>query len=332
MIGLRYPLALLLMVLPVLFALVQWHNRRQAGLPLPLDIWAGSPMPDASLLLRLVVRGSSLLILAAWLLMSVALAGPYRSLPGSIARSRNADVLFVIDVSPSMAAMDLVPTRIGAAINLVKSFLDRQPDAAVGILAFGAEAALICPPTPDHALVRERLDLLKPGLYGNGTALGVAMANAFSLLVSSDGRQKVLVIISDGEDNIGRVHPKDIALQCLQRGVSLLVLGFGTRGQVNMDYTDPHSGERRRGTYESDFNESALVEIARSADGHYFGSSDSDQILKMESWLRQKSGLSDVRQTGLDDSQSMTFEIWLMACSLLALAWLLRNIFLGAVV
>lgn len=332
MIGLRYPLALLLALLPLLPVALLWPKRRTRGLPLPLDIWSGAVMPDAALLLRLLARTSSLLLLVAWLLMCLALAGPYRRQAGQLARNRNADILFVVDVSPSMAAMDLMPTRIGAAIQLVKDFLDRQPEAAVGVFAFGADAALICPPTPDHAVVRERLDLLKPGLYGNGTALGVAMANAFSLLLSSDGRQKVLVVISDGEDNIGRVHPKDIAVQCQQRGVVLLVFGFGTKGQVTMDYTDPYSGERRRGTYESDFNEVALVELARSAGGHYFGAGDAAQLLKMEGWLRQNSGLADAVVTGLEESHPLTQLVWLLACLSAAAAWLIRNLLLGALV
>ncbi|MBU0936514.1 MAG: VWA domain-containing protein [Spirochaetes bacterium] len=343
--GLRYPFFLLLWLLPLFYLLLQRHRlsgrkaahiRRVQGLPLPLDVWQGSTMPGAGFIQHLLLQASHLFLLLAWLLLCLVLAAPYRSIPSAAAGSPRTDVMIVMDVSPSMAALDLSPNRMTAAVRIVEAFLKTDAPASIGLLAFGAESALICPPTTDHQTVRERLDMLKPGLLGNGTALGIALSQAYSLLVSADGRRKVLVLVSDGEDNVGRVYPGDIALQCLRNQVYLLVIGAGTKGTVDMDYIDPYSGEQRRGSYESDFNEPALQELARTANGRYLGPAQADHLVQLSLWLEQvdpDAALSGSAE-GLGNPEAreyFTRQLWLLCCLFIVAGWFIRTVLLGGV-
>ena len=161
MIRFDYPLILALSLVPLGFALV-WRSRLQLykkGLPLPLDNWEAKPTPDAPSPLRALLLLSYSGFFIAWVSLSVAAAGPVRVEKARPPQRSDADIMFVIDASPSMAAMDMSPTRLDAALMMVRSFIveaDGAGGASVGVVAFGAGAILVCPPTPDHQIVLDR--------------------------------------------------------------------------------------------------------------------------------------------------------------------------------
>jgi Ca-activated chloride channel family protein len=213
--------------------------------------------------------------------MSIAAAGPASLAPAAAVDKLGMHVVFAIDVSPSMAARDLEPSRLEAAKSFVGAFLsspDGAAGASVGLVAFGAEAALACPPTTDYATVLERLESLQPGVLGDGTALGQGLASAYRQIVASGSRRAVAVLLSDGEDNVGLVHPEDAAKALRGGGVRFLVVGVGSKGDVPIDYVNPVTGQRMSGEYRSGFDSDAMAAIAAAGGGDYRAAPDARSL------------------------------------------------------
>lgn len=274
MISFEYPAALALVLVPPVFAVIRAVRsaRRQRWLVLPLDLWNGSRTMDAPTFWRLASLVSSVLSGLAWMALALAVAGPAGESGVSPASNRGIDLVFAIDVSPSMAASDLDPTRLEAAKAFVRACVESSAGAAgasVGLVAFGAEAALVCPPTTDYATVLDRLDAIKPGILGDGTALGLGLSSAFRQLAASASPGAVAVLLSDGEDNVGLVHPADVAQSLRAYGAGLLVVGLGSPGDVPIDYVDPATGQHMSGAYRSGFDDAAMSSIAIAGGGMY---------------------------------------------------------------
>jgi len=321
-----HPLLFLLLPLPLLPVLI--GRGRKGGIPLPLDIWKGSLMPGPGAFLRFL-NGLSLVFYGfAWLFIVIALAGPYLDANASMAPGRDVDVIFAIDVSPSMAALDMQPNRLDAATGFVKDYLLRENGTSVGIVAFGGEASLACPPTGDYAAVLERLEMLKPGMLGEGTAVGLGLASALGHIQRCDGKKKAVVLISDGEDNVGMIHPLDIALGMYRAGVFLTVVGIGTRGTTSIEYVDPASGEQLSGAYQSNFDEETLKEIASAAGGNYRYAAGSEELSRILSSLGQRY-VAPVGERRPGTGSSRAYLFITLALALAASAWIVRNAMIG---
>jgi len=328
MILFSHPALFLLLPLPLLFGLI--GAKARSGIPLPLDIWKGALFSGHGGFLRLIGGASVVLYGLSWILIVTALSGPYLDEPVSLAPGRDVDVIFAIDVSPSMAVLDMEPNRLGAAAAFVRNFLLQKNGTSVGIVAFGGEAALACPPTGDYAAVMDRLDMLKPGMLGEGTAVGLGLASALGHIQHSDGRRKAVVLISDGEDNVGMIHPLDIALGMYRAGVFLTVVGIGTRGTASIEYVDPASGEQLSGAYESSFDEESLKEIASVAGGNYRYAAGSEELSRIFSSLGPRYAAPEPeRQPTSGNSRVLLF--FILAFASAACAWITRNALLGGV-
>ncbi len=328
MILFSHPSLFLLVPLPLLIILL--FRGRRLGIPLPLDIWNGSLMPGPGALLVLMVRASVLGYGLAWIFMVMALSGPYLDEPVSMAPGRDVDVIFAIDVSPSMAALDMESSRLKAAVSFVKDYLLQDNGTSVGIVAFGGEASLACPPTGDYRAVLDRLDLLKPGMLGEGTAVGLGLASALGHIQRSDGKKKSVVLITDGEDNVGMIHPLDIALGMYRAGIFLTVVGIGTRGTTSIEYVDPSSGEQLSGAYQSSFNEESLKEIASAAGGNYRYAAGAEELSRILSSLgpRYAAPVPDTK-TRTGSSRAYLFVALALACA--AFSWVSRNLLVGGI-
>ena len=162
MLAFERPLLLaLLLLIPALIALRRFLRLR--GLRFPIAVYRGPVFSGSPLLSRgidLCRRGLLWLGFAA---VIVASAGPARVERRLLYLSRGNEVIFALDISPSMAASDFEPTRLEAAKSIIALFLSERRNESVGLVAFGGEAALVCPPTLDYEALRRRLADLRPG-------------------------------------------------------------------------------------------------------------------------------------------------------------------------
>jgi Ca-activated chloride channel homolog len=160
------------------------------------------------------------LALLALVCAATAFAQPERRVRTARAGS---SVVLAVDVSGSMAAGDVVPTRIAAARAAVGRFLDGLPqDTRVGLVVFASRAEVAAPLTADHAMVAEALRYTRPP--GTGTAIGDALARAAAL------RPRTIVLLSDGAQNRGRLTPAQGAARAAAAGIAIHTVALGTRG------------------------------------------------------------------------------------------------------
>ncbi|MDL2229030.1 VWA domain-containing protein [Treponema sp. OttesenSCG-928-L16] len=214
-----------------------------------------------------ILKGFELLGL---ILLISAAASPVLVSSEMVWFTRGADILFVLDISPSMAGVDMNgKNRFDAARDLVYDFAERRPSDSIGLVGIGLDAALFIPPTADRNALYARLESLRIGELGDGTALGMGLAVAALHIRESKAVRKAVVLITDGENNAGPVHPETAAEFLRSTGASLWVVGLGSTGEVPIDYVDPLSRTRRTGTFDSRFNPESLRALARSGGGTY---------------------------------------------------------------
>src|SRR5882724_2089184 len=164
---------------------------------------------------------------AAAAFMILALARPQWGMTVEPMSRRGVDVVLAIDVSLSMLAEDLRPSRLAKAQSEAARLADLLPGDRIGVVAFSGSAATLCPMTLDHAASRMFIDAMDPGILSDpGTALGLAMKQIAETLKSKDRRYKAAVVFSDGEDHAGEV---DAAIaEAAEQGIIVHTVGVGT--------------------------------------------------------------------------------------------------------
>lgn len=143
------------------------------------------------------------------------------------------DIMLAMDVSTSMLAEDLRPNRIEAAKEVASEFISGRPNDNIGLTIFAGEAFTQCPMTTDHAsllnlLQGVRTDIAARGLIQDGTALGMGLANAVSRLKDSKAKSKVVILLTDGSNNMGDISPLTAAQIARSLGIRVYTIGVGT--------------------------------------------------------------------------------------------------------
>lgn len=262
-------LALALLPVLVLVLLLSRFFRNPLVLRFPLGPPGGVSFKPP-FRMEILIRILGILELCAFLLLGIAAAGPRLASAATVWLNRGADILFMIDISPSMAGLDMNgQSRMDAARDLVKDFALRRPSDAIGLGALGNEAALLVPATIDRDALLSRLEGLTIGELGDGTALGTGLAAAALHIRNSAAPRKAVILITDGENNAGAVHPETAAAALGELGISFWIIGLGSRGEVPIDYVDPFNRIRRTGTFDSRFDAESLRSLARSGNGVY---------------------------------------------------------------
>ncbi|HOX32884.1 MAG TPA: VWA domain-containing protein [Spirochaetales bacterium] len=269
MLAFERPWALLLVLLIPAFALARrLPFARGLAFPFSLPRDPEAPRPPLGWTLLRLLRAACLA--AGFAACALAAAGPALVSRRVLYLSRGNEVVFVLDVSPSMAASDIAPSRLEAAESIIGDFLASRRNETVGLVAFGGEAALVCPPTLDYLAFSERMAGLVPGIYGEGTAIGAGLATAVAHTARSGAPEKHIVLLTDGENNAGAIDPGTAALAAARFGIVLSVIGVGSPGEAPVSYVDPKTGQKRTGFYRSDFDAAGLEELARRGGGSYY--------------------------------------------------------------
>ena len=266
-----------LVIFPLAFMLA-----RRLGSPftasVPLEPPGGTPF-KAPFNLAGIIKFLLAMEYTGVFLLFIAASGPVIKITETVWLNRGADILFVLDTSPSMAAIDMDGSnRFNAARRLLKDFADRRPSDGIGLVAVGDDAALLIPPTTDRDLLASRLDNLRIGEMGGGTALGMGIAIAAYHLEKSKAPRRAAVLISDGENNAGAIHPETAAAMLKEINASLWVIGVGSGGEVPIDSVDPFTRMRRTGLIDSRYDRDALMRIAASGGGTWIQAPSADSL------------------------------------------------------
>jgi len=143
------------------------------------------------------------------------------------------DIMLCIDVSGSMLAQDFTPNRMEAAKEVAMSFVDSRPTDRIGLVIFSGESFTLCPVTTDESTLKSQIANIQSGLLEDGTAIGSGLATSVDRLRSSKSKSKVVILLTDGENNGGQIPPvtaKEIAKSV---GVRVYTIGVGTDGYAS---------------------------------------------------------------------------------------------------
>jgi len=254
-------------------------------------------------------------------LLFTAAAGPHFIFTEMVWLNRGADIMFVVDVSPSMAGIDMNGrNRFDTAMSLVRDFADRRQQDAIGLIAVGEDAALMVPLTTDRESLYSRMDTLVIGEMGDGTALGLGLALAGFHIRKSQAPRRAVVLITDGENNAGAIHPETAASLLGEIGVSLWVIGVGSSGNVPISYVDPVTRMRRTGTFESLYDPENLKNIAQSGQGQWIHAPSAEAFAAAFSRLDQ--GEMIIRRSGSVRREEPLYMVFVLAA--IALFWGVR--------
>lgn len=216
----------LLLFLPLAFL----FRKKRPGLLLRMPE-AGNPFPHRSWRSRIREKTGHLRWMALALLI-IAMARPQRKWEEEKVKADALDIVLAMDISPSMLSRDFEPDRLTVAKNVASDFVGKRPHDRLGLVAFSAEAFTQCPLTTDRRVVQSFINELTVGRLEDGTAIGMGLATAVNRLKDSPSRSKIVVLLTDGENNEGYISPLQATEIAKTLGVRVYTVGIGTEGVV----------------------------------------------------------------------------------------------------
>jgi len=222
-------------------------------------------------------------------LLAVALARPQSGRKFQEVLSEGIDIILVLDISGSMKAEDFKPqNRLHVAKEVIKDFIRGRQTDRIGLVVFSRQSFTQCPLTLDYGVLLNFLDKVDFGMIEDGTAIGMALANAVNRLRESQAKSRIIVLLTDGINNAGEIDPLTAADVAKTMEVKIYTIGAGKPGSALYPIQDPIFGKRY--VYmRNEIDEETLRKIAQLTGGQYFRAKDEtglkaiyDQISEME--------------------------------------------------
>lgn len=216
-------------------------------------------------------------------LLIAALARPQLGYSWEESLTEGLDIEMVVDVSGSMGAEDFQPkNRLNVAKDVVTEFIARRPADRIGVVIFSGSAVTKAPLTTDRQMLSLLIDSVELNTLPDGTAIGVALANAATRLKDSDAKSKIIILVTDGVNNAGAIDPVSAASVCKGLGIKVYTVGVGTAGRVPIPIlsTDPVTGRQvtRRVLMNVEVDEELLQNIASHTGGVFYKATDSERF------------------------------------------------------
>ena len=275
----REPLAfLLLLVIP---PLIYFHFRKSQGGSITFSS-IGSLKSIAPAWTVWGRRGLLVLRCAVILLITVAMARPQKGVEESKLISEGIDIILVLDVSGSMRAEDFEiggrrQNRLEVVKEVVREFIKGRQNDRIGIVVFAGRPYTLCPLTLDYGWLIQNLERAQIGMLEDGTAIGSAIATGLNRLRESTAKSRVLVALTDGRNNAGRISPETAANLAVTTKVKIYTIGAGTKGMAPFPTQDLF-GNKVYQPVKIDIDDESLTKIAEETGGQYFRATDTKKL------------------------------------------------------
>ena len=308
--------------------------------------WAGRKGPEAAVrfssiaLVKKISRnrhsrpgkllfGLRLLVLVV---IITALARPQIGRVNENTEAEGIDIVVTLDLSGSMRALDLstqndIVTRLDAAKRVVDNFIGKREFDRIGLVAFAANAYVVSPLTLNHDWLKRNLERLELGeIDSGGTAIGTALGASINRLRDHDARSRIVILLTDGENNAGAISPIAAAEVAKTLGVKVYTIATGKKGRVPIPATDRKGRIARdsegipvyRGRSDiSNYDESELTEIAELTGGRFFSATKDGDLERIYDEI------DELETTKIELRSYATFTelfVWLASLGLLLLA------------
>jgi Ca-activated chloride channel family protein len=227
-------------------------------------------------------RWTTLLRLLVATLIILGLARPQYGQGRSEVQASGVDLMLAVDVSGSMEALDFTingqpESRVEVVKSVVAKFMESRPDDRIGLIAFAGAPYLVSPLTLDHEWLKQNLERVRTGLVEDSTAIGSALATCVNRLRDQPSKSKVVVLLTDGMNNAGKVAPQTAAEAAKAMGVKVYTIGAGAQGEAPVPVKDQF-GHQQIVMAKVDVDEAALKKIADETGGKFFRATDTDSL------------------------------------------------------
>ena len=254
----------------------------------------------------------------AFALIVMAIARPQYENTTVERNAEGIDIVLALDISTSMKAEDLKPNRFQAARNVAKDFIEKRISDRIGLVVFARKSFTVVPPTLDYRLLKQLLDEVQMGVIEDGTAIGMGIATAVNRLKESEAESKVIILLTDGQNNSGEIDPVTAADLAVTYGIKIYTIGAGTRGTAPYPIQDPIFGKRYQNV-RVDIDEEMLTEIANLSDGSYFRATNTEQLQEIYSQIDELEK-TEVEEQIFTDYEDLYLRFLIPAFVLLVLA------------
>lgn len=271
-------LFLLLLVIPYLLWYLMYRKKSEPTMRVA-DTFAYRFAPK-SWKVRLMPL-QMLLRVVAFVMLAIVLARPQTQNSWKNKTVEGIDIMLAIDVSTSMLAEDLKPNRLEAAKQVAAEFISGRPDDNIGLTIFAGEAFTQCPMTTDHSsllnlLQNVRTDIAARGLIQDGTAIGMGLASAVSRLKDSKAKSKVVILLTDGSNNMGDLSPMTSAEIAKSLGIRVYTIGVGTNKVA--PYPMPVAGGVQYVNVPVEIDTRTLSDIAATTNADFYRATNTGEL------------------------------------------------------
>ena len=230
--------------------------------------------------------------LLAAALMIVGLTRPQRGHSRTEVTANGIDIVLALDVSGSMQALDFLVddhrvNRIEVVKSVVSKFIEQRPNDRIGLIAFAAAPYLVSPLTLDHDWLQQNLERVSTAVGDDdGTAIGSAIAASINRLRTTNAKSKVVILLTDGMNNTGKISPVAAAEAAKALGVKIYTIGVGVRGMAPIPMRD-QAGNTRLIMDKVDVDEKTLQTVAGDTGGTFYRATDTDSLQKIYAQINQ---------------------------------------------
>ena len=215
----------------------------------------------------------------------LAIARPQTHNDEQLVTGEGIDIVLCLDISGSMLAQDFTPNRMEAAKNVAGEFIDHRPTDRIGLVIFSGESFTMCPLTTDRIVLKTQLSNVQSGLLEDGTAIGSGLATSVDRLRSSPSKSKVIILLTDGENNGGLIDPNTAKEIAKSIGVKVYTVGMGTEGFAPVPIQTPAGVVYQKEKVNID--EKLLTQIATETGGRYYRAKDNESLKNIYSEIDQ---------------------------------------------
>mgnify|MGYP001239454417 CR=1 FL=1 len=195
-------------------------------------------------------------------------------------KKEGIDIMIAMDVSSSMLAEDFKPNRIEAAKELAIDFIQRRKNDRIGLVIYSGESFTQCPLTTDHDILINMMNNVDIGLIEDGTAIGLGLANCVNRLKDSTTESKIVILLTDGENNTGFIDPITAASIARENSIKAYTIGVGSYGSAPYPTKDMF-GRSIYVDVPANIDEDMLRLVADTTGGNYFRADKKSQLAEI---------------------------------------------------